>query len=130
MICIARGQYADAGAFHLHWPKLAEETAELAESNESVARIVDYICSAGPYAGILTAALTFGLQLAVNHGKIDPDKASGMGGIVNPQLLEERVKAEVEAAETAMKAEAEFFRAEGEKASQAVKEMRAEMNSR
>lgn len=127
-ICIMRQQYADAGAFHVHWAPFAREAAIIAEDNEQAARIIDYICSAGPYAGIISAALTFGLQIAANHGKIDPDKAAGMGGILSPEILEMRVKAEIESAEKAMKAEAAYFTAESARADAALKEVRAEMN--
>jgi hypothetical protein len=94
--CIMKGLYADAGAINVHSPNISREMAKLAEENAQVAKLIDYLTSAGPYSGILIAVLPFALQIAANHGRIDVDKAAGLGGVMSAKDLEDRVKAELE----------------------------------
>jgi hypothetical protein len=79
-------QYADAGAVSLHWPNIADEGAKLAETNDAVARGIDALCNFGPMAGLIGAALPFALQLAANHGRIDPGAAKSLG-VIEPDDL-------------------------------------------
>jgi hypothetical protein len=94
-ICVMRGLYPDAGACTVHGPAISHEAAVLAESNEGIAKGLDYLIQMGPYSALLTAVLPFGLQIAANHGRIDADKASGLG-VMDPATLEAKVKADVE----------------------------------
>jgi hypothetical protein len=103
-ICMMREWFADAGAIQIHWPNVARETASLADQDERIGKAIDYLVSAGPYAGLLTAVLPFGMQIAANHGRIDANAASGLGGVMPPDMLEARMKADM------AKAKAEFIR--------------------
>jgi hypothetical protein len=103
-ICMMREWFADAGAIQIHWPNVARETASLADQDERVGKTIDYLISAGPYAGLLTAALPLAMQIAANHGRLDANAASGLGGVMPKEMLEARVKADME------KARAEFMR--------------------
>jgi hypothetical protein len=96
LLCVVKGQYADAGAIAEHGPKLSAEIANLGDGNETIASWLDYLCQSGPYMGLLSAGLPFLLQLAVNHGKIDYTKLPPDSGIKDPVVLEKRVKAEME----------------------------------
>lgn len=108
--CLMAKQYADAQACAEYGPKIAEETAKLAEQNEGVARVLDYITQIGPYAGLLTAVLPFGLQILANHGRV-PASALTALGVKDPQILELQAQREVMEAATALQREqAEFAR--------------------
>lgn len=86
LICTTAKLYADAGAISLHWPNIAEEGAKLAETNDAVARGIDALCNFGPLAGLIGAALPFGLQLAVNHHRLELAAARSLG-VVDPEEL-------------------------------------------
>jgi hypothetical protein len=102
LICVMRGQYADAGAIAQHGPGITTEVASLAESNEKIASWVDYLSEAGPYMGVAVVALPLLMQLLVNHGRMDVDKLPADSGIIEPALLERKVKADMMAARKAM----------------------------
>jgi hypothetical protein len=95
---VMRGWYADAGAISEHGPKLAHEIALMAESNEQFAKYCDYLTETGPIMGIASAFLPLALQLLANHGRIDASKLPPEAGIVKPELLEKKVRAEMELA--------------------------------
>lgn len=86
------GQKADSQALAIHGPSIATETAELAETQPQVAKVIDLWAAVGPYAGILTATLPLVLQLAVNHGKL-PKSLSGQFGVTDPAVLEAQADA-------------------------------------
>jgi hypothetical protein len=98
MVCIFRGMYADAGAIAEHGPKLTREMALMGDSNEKIAKWLDYAAESGPIMGAFGAALPLVMQLMANHGKIDAEKLPPEAGIVSPKLLEERIRAEMELA--------------------------------
>jgi hypothetical protein len=75
----------------------------LAESNDGIASVVDYLTEAGPYMGLLTVMLPFVLQLAANHGRIDASKLSPEFGVYPPDVLEGRVRSEMEAKRAQMR---------------------------
>src|ERR1700685_1461021 len=87
-ICMMREWFADAVPIQIDWPNVARETASLADQDERLGKAIDYLVSAGPYAGLLTAVLPFGMQIAANHGRIDARAASGLGGVMPPEMLE------------------------------------------
>jgi hypothetical protein len=95
MVALMRGMYADAGAFSLHGGKIARETMLLGKSNEQIGKVLDILGQAGPYTGIIFATIPLVAQLAVNHGRIDADKAAGIQGVMSPAALEAKVKAEL-----------------------------------
>lgn len=106
-ILIMRGGYADAGAIAQHGPAVARETALLAEQNERIASVVDYLTEAGPYMGLITAVLPLALQFAANHNRLDANKLSPDFGVFPPDILEKRVKKEMEARRAEMNRAAE-----------------------
>jgi hypothetical protein len=85
-------QYADAGALSMHGPAISHEVAELANTNEKIAKTVDYFLEAGPYAGLVTALMPFALQIMVNHKMVKAEHVAG-GGVVTPEALEAQTKA-------------------------------------
>lgn len=117
-ICVMRGLYPDAGACSIHGPAISHEAAVLAESNEGIAKGLDYLIQMGPYSALLTAVLPFALQVAANHGRIDADKASGLG-VMDPATLEAKIKADVE------RQKLEFY-----KQTQEAKQANAEMQEK
>jgi hypothetical protein len=90
-VLIASKQYADAGALGIHWDNISREVATLAEKQESVAKLIDPLLQAGPYAALIAVVLPLGLQLAVNHGVGNP----GMMGTVPKELLDSQMKTRV-----------------------------------
>jgi hypothetical protein len=86
---IATKQYADAGAVGIHWPGVSKELAELAETQEEIAKFIDPLIKIGPYTGLVTAVLPLILQLAVNHG-VTP---AGAMGTVPANMLSAQVEA-------------------------------------
>lgn len=104
-------QYADAGALAQHGPAIAHEVAELAATNEKIAKSVDYFLEAGPYAGLITAVMPFALQLMVNHRLVKAELVAG-GGVVPPEALEAQTRAGM--ARAAQQALAEQQQAEQE----------------
>ncbi len=122
MMAIMRGQYADAGAVSIHGPKVAKELVLLGKSSEPVGKALDLLAQAGPYTGIIFATLPLLAQLAVNHGRIESSKVSGIPGVKSREALENQVKAEL--------AEEELRQLQESQATQAnVEKMRAELGS-
>jgi hypothetical protein len=112
LICVMKGWYADAGALSVHGPAFIHELSAMAGTDEKIANIVDYLVAAGPYTKLLAAVMPLILQIGVNHGRIPAD-AAGSGGIVPPETLEARVKADIarmqaEAIREAREAQAEL----------------------
>jgi hypothetical protein len=85
-------QYADAGALSMHGPAVSHEVAELANTNEKIAKTVDYFLEAGPYAGLITALMPLALQIMVNHKLVKAEHVAG-GGVVTPEALAAQTKA-------------------------------------
>src|SRR5258707_876019 len=69
--CMLTGQHADAAAIGMHGEPIAREVASLADSNDSVAAVVDSLRMVGPYTALLAAVLPFAMQILANHGRID-----------------------------------------------------------
>ena len=82
-ILIGTRQYADAGAITVFFPKLADEVAKLAATDERVAGWIDPIIQAGPATAVIAAALPLVMQFAVNHGWMKP---GGMGTVSRETL--------------------------------------------
>jgi len=93
-LCLMTGQYADAAALGQHWPPMAKELAAVAESNETIAKPIDFLIEIGPYGALIQAAIPLVMQLLANHRII---KAEGMIGsnVVPPEVLEAQMKAQV-----------------------------------
>lgn len=120
--CVVTKQYADAGAIANNGQAIAHEAAQLAETNEGVGRLLDYLMEAGPYAGLITAVMPLALQLMANHGLVKAELVAG-AGVQSPQALEAQVKADMaRQAHAALMAQQE--------AEQAMHAMEAEMRQR
>lgn len=89
---IVTRQYADAGAINMHGAPIAHELASLSEQNDGIAKGLDYLLEAGPYAGLITAVMPLALQLMANHGIVKAEMVAG-GGVVPPESLTAEVKA-------------------------------------
>ena len=92
--CLAFGNYADAGAIGVFGPPMAAETVKLSNDNPKVAKWVDMLIEVGPYAGLVAAAIPFLAQLMVNH-KVFKAEQFGNAGVMEPEMLETRMKTEV-----------------------------------
>ncbi len=103
----------------MHGPRIAEETARVAESAEPVGKVLDMLAMSGPYAALVGAVLPFAVQIAMNHKAIP--EVTALQGVVPPATLEAQVKAEL--AEMQMAA----LRVQ-QQAEAALAEVRAEMN--
>lgn len=87
-------QYADAGAIGKYGPNIAKELATLADKNDGVAKLLDYLTEAGPYAGLITATMPLVIQLMVNHKMLKAEHVAG-AGIVDPAALSAEVRADM-----------------------------------
>lgn len=92
---IATRQFADAGAVSLYWPNIAKEIANLADSQEAVANLVDPLIKVGPYTALVAAILPFFVQIAVNHNRMAP----GAMGTVPATMLSAQVETQLAQAE-------------------------------
>jgi len=113
LAAVMRGWLADAGAIGQHGPGICREVARLADTNESIAKTVDYLVAAGPYTALIAAVLPLAVQIGVNHGRISAD-AAGMGGILPPDVLAAQVKTEIDIMRLEAAREAEKARREVE----------------
>jgi hypothetical protein len=89
--CLAFGQFADAGAIGMHGPPMTVEIVKLADTNSKVAKKVDLLLEAGPYAGIVAASIPFLAQLFVNHNVFKAEQFAN-AGVVEPAQLEADMK--------------------------------------
>jgi hypothetical protein len=113
---VMRGWYADAGAISEHGPAAAHQIALMAESNEQIAKWCDYATESGPVMGALSVFLPLTLQILANHGKIDASRLPPESGIIEPALLEKKVKAEMELANAQILQKIQAITLEAEKA--------------
>lgn len=116
LLLTLRGSYADAGAIAQHGPGIAHETAALAETDEKVASLIDYLTEAGPYMGLAVATLPLVMQILANHGRIDASRLPPESGVIPPDVLESRVRADMEAQRLRFLKAAEESRQEAERA--------------
>jgi len=99
------GQYADAAAIGMHWGPVATELAKIADSNDAIAKPIDFLIEIGPYGALVEAVIPFVLQILVNHKVI---KAEAMLGstVVTTEVLDAQMKAQV------MRTQAQAMRAQ------------------
>lgn len=93
------GQYADAAAMGNSFGPIAQELANTADSNDTIAKPIDFLLEVGPYGALVAAVLPLGLQIAANHGWIDATKLSGQG-VVPPAVLEAQMQAQMAQVQT------------------------------
>jgi hypothetical protein len=110
--------FADAGAVGVHWPGIARELANLAETQEQIAAFFDPLIKVGPYTALVTAVLPFFAQIAVNHGRAP----AGIMGTVPASML----TAQVESALAQAELEALQAQHQAEQAAEAMREQMAE----
>lgn len=108
---IAAKQYADAATIGAHFGDVADEVVKLADSNEKVAKAIDYLTEVGPYAGLITAALPMVMQLLCNHKLLDHEKIPGAS---DPQLLEMEMQTQMRKQALEQMREARQARADAE----------------
>lgn len=94
------GQFADTKAITMHSPNIGQAAADMADKDEKVASAIDYLQNVGPWAALVSAVLPLGLQIAVNH-KILPSGAFQGAGVVDPQVLDSQMRAEILKQQTA-----------------------------
>jgi len=124
-ITMFAGTPADAATVIHHGPAIAHETAQIAESNESFARVLDYLTSYGPYAALLTACMPMALQILVNHKKIPAEPFANFG-VVPTETLEARMRAEAARQQMEMIRQAQRAEAEAAEMAQQLAESRAD----
>ena len=95
LLCL-RGAYADAGAVAHHAPPFFRETATLAETDDKIASVIDYLTEAGPYMGLVATGLPLVMQILANHGRIDASRLPPESGVIAPDALAARVKSDME----------------------------------
>lgn len=113
-LCAVTGQYADAATIGKLFPPISVELATIADSNEVVAKPIDFLIEIGPYGGLIAAVLPFAMQIAANHKWVDASKLMSQG-ITPPEVLESQMKAEI------FKAQAEAKKAQQEALMEAQK---------
>lgn len=124
-LCAVTGLYADAAAIGMFFPPVALETAKVADSNETIAKPIDFLIEIGPYGALIGAVMPFAFQIAANHGWIDASRL-GAQGVVPPAVLEAQMKTKMvqmaaeaqrqqnEALAQSQQAQAEFENAQAE----------------
>lgn len=93
-LCLMTGGFADAMAIGTHFPPLAKEVANIADSQEIVGKGVDFLIQVGPYGALIAAGMPFVLQIMANHRMIDASRLVSQG-VVPPEVLEAQAKAQV-----------------------------------
>lgn len=127
-LCLMMGQYADAATFGMHWSPIASEVARIADSNDTVAKPVDFLIEIGPYGALVQAAMPFVMQILANHKVIKVDAMLG-SGVVAPEVLDAQMKAQVMRAQAAAMREQQMALAEAQQAQREMEEMLAHQNS-
>lgn len=69
---------ADGMALAMHAPALAEALNETAKTQPQIGRALESIMKAGPYGAIIGALVPLAMQLAANHGLMNPAPAMGI----------------------------------------------------
>jgi len=104
-LCLMMGQYADAAAIGMHWGPVATELAKIADSNDAIAKPIDFLIEIGPYGALVEAAIPFVLQILANHKVIKAEAMLG-SNVVTPEVLDAQMKAQV------MRTQAQAMRAQ------------------
>lgn len=84
LMAIQRPVYAaDLATVMVHGDQLCAEVNALAQQYPEVEAVVERMCAAGPFGGILAAGIAIGVQCAANHGLVPP----GFMGSVQPGVM-------------------------------------------
>lgn len=109
--CVVRKQYADAAALGSMTPPISEELANIADADEKIAKAIDMLSVTGPYSKLIAVTLPLGLQLAANHKMVHAESVAQFG-VTPPDLLETKMRLEIEKQFAEMRAEIDKMRAE------------------
>ena len=126
-LCLMMGQYADAATFGMHFPPVARELAAVAESNETIAKPIDFLIEIGPYGALLEAAIPLVMQMLANHRLIKAEAMIG-SNIVPPEVLEAQMKAQVMRVQAQAMRDQQVAMAEAQAAQREMQEMMASQN--
>jgi hypothetical protein len=80
----------DAATLSLHGPVIAGALNETAQHQQWLADILEKALTVGPYGAVLGALVPVALQIAANHGKLEPNAEMG---ILSPEDLIRAVQA-------------------------------------
>jgi hypothetical protein len=83
---------ADAAAIGMHGENISQEVANLADVDERIAKSIDWMLQAGPYAGLITACLPLVMQILANHKRIPVN----VPGVLPPEVLAAKYEAEMQ----------------------------------
>lgn len=118
-------QFADAAALGIHGTPVVDEVVKLGKTNESVGKGIEYLDAVGPYAGLITAMMPLIFQVLANHGRIP---AGTVPGILPPDVLEAKMKAELTLAAAQAMAEATAVQAEADRVMSEAQQYAAAQN--
>jgi hypothetical protein len=88
------GQYADAGAIGMYWPRMATETAKLADDYEVIAKPIDILIRVGPFGALIALGMPLVMQIAANHRLVDASRMMG-SSVMPPEVLEAQMKSQI-----------------------------------
>jgi hypothetical protein len=125
--CIAGKQHADAAAIGMHFPPLAKEVANLADSYDQVAAPIDFLIKFGPFSAVIAAGMPLVLQVLANHKIVDAGALAGQG-VVPPEVLESQMRAQVAQIQAQAMADQQRAIAEAQAAERHYASMLAEQN--
>jgi len=74
---------ADGYALAMHAPGIAEALNETAKAQPAVGRALESIMKAGPYGAIIAAMVPLVMQLAANHGVMNPAPQMGIHAVAD-----------------------------------------------
>lgn len=123
-LLLMTGQYADAAAVGMHLGGIATEVAKIADSNETVAKPVDFLIEVGPYGALIQATVPFVLQILANHKVIKADALMG-SNVVPPDVLDAQMKAQIMRTQALAMREQQAALAEAQAAQREMAEMMA-----
>jgi len=121
------GQYADAATVGMHFPPMAKELANIAETNEAIAKPIDFLIEIGPYGALIEAAIPLVMQILANHRLIKAEAMIG-SNIVPPEVLEAQMKAQVMRVQAQAMRDQQAALAEAQAAQREMQEMMSAQN--
>jgi hypothetical protein len=68
----------DSATITLHAPNVAEALQQTAEQQAWLADLLDKVLQVGPYGALLGALMPVAMQVAANHGKVQPNSDLGI----------------------------------------------------
>lgn len=124
-LCLMTGQLADARTLGMHFPPVASELADLADTHDMIASPVDFLIKIGPWTGLVAAGMPLILQMLANHKVIDAAGMAGQG-VVPPEVLEAQMRAEMARIQAEAMRERQMAIQEAQKAQAEYEKMIAE----